>query len=161
MADTTFHTITSFDKALIEKIADWYFEEWKIPKERTIHRLQHQSGDDVLFQLVLFIDNIPVATGGLYNNVGLHQSFPHYKKLQPWIALLYTSSDHRNKGYGRLLLREIESTSSKKGFVDLYLYTFTAEELYLKEGWKELSRVNYHNNQTVIMQKQIKTLNSL
>ena len=68
---------------LITRLANWYFEEWGIPKERTLSRLVNHPNDDVLIQLVLKEGNRIIATGGLYNNTCLTLIFPKYKALSP------------------------------------------------------------------------------
>ena len=49
--------LNSEDNDLIGQLADWYFDEWSIPRINTIGRLANQPNDDVLFQLVLTKDN--------------------------------------------------------------------------------------------------------
>ena len=41
------------------------------------------------------------------------------------------------------------------GLPAIYLYTFTAESLYTKCGWKTIDKVSYKGYGTVIMQKEI------
>ena len=125
--------INTTDKDFINLAAAWYLEEWSIPIERTIQRLSTQVKDDVLFQLGLYKNGKPIATGGLYNNVGLLHEHGKFTKFGPWIALLYTEPDSRNQGCGQILLQEIEKVSKEISLTKIYLYTFTAEHLYLRK----------------------------
>jgi GNAT superfamily N-acetyltransferase len=147
--------LDSSDAYLILKIADWYYGEWAIPINTTIQRLTNQENDDVLFQLIVTKDNMIVATGGLYNNVGLLHIHAKFKKFRPWIALLYTNKENRNQGIGQFLLREIETVAKELGLNKIYLFTFTAESLYQRSGWTQIERVNYKGHDTVIMEKAI------
>lgn len=153
--------LNSEDRDLVGQIADWYFDEWNIPRTTTIDRLANQPNNDVLFQLVLTKDSKPIATGGLYNKVGLlndHKKFNHFK---PWVALLYTEQHNRNQGIGQILLREIEVGAKEMKLSTIYLFTFTAETLYKRAGWAPIERVSYKGHDTVVMEKKIWNDNDL
>ena len=143
------------DTKLIDRIADWYLQEWAIPKERTISRLMNHPNDDVLVQLVLKEGNRIIATGGLYNNTGLNIIFPKYKALSPWIAQLYTDKEHRGKGHGTLLLKNLEEYAKGAGITQVYLFTSTAEKLYKKNGYRQIERVKYRGADNVVMEKNL------
>jgi len=139
----------------IFKIAKWYNEEWETPIEKTIKRLSNQPNDDVLFQLVLSQGEEIIATGGLCNEVNLLNVHPEFRKLGPWVALLYTDKEHRGNGFGKALLEQIESHASHCEINKIYLYTFTAESLYRRSGWKPIATVRYKNQDTLVMEKVI------
>lgn len=155
MSAITTQKLNPTNKRLINQIAQWYLSEWAIPIDITIHRLSNPSNDDVLFQLVLSKNNMPVATGGLYNKVGLLKEHERFQKFKPWVALLYTDTNNRNQGLGQLLLNKIEEATKETGLKKIYLFTFTAESLYVKAGWKEMERLNYREHNTVVMEKDI------
>ena len=149
------YKVQSNNDGLIEIISNWYLDEWKIPIDYTHQRLTNIPNNDVIFQLILLKDDEPIATGGLYNKVSLLNVHPKFKKFSPWIALLYTTKKKRNLGFGELLLRKIEDTSKEIGFKLIYLHTFTAEKLYLKNNWKPIERVPYKDHVTVVMKKEL------
>ena len=151
----SFHKVQSNENTLIELIADWYLNEWNIPIEYTRQRLRNLPNDDVIFQLMLFKDDEEVATGGLYYKVGLLNAHPKFMKFEPWIALLYTTEKKRSLGFGEKLLGKIEDIAKELGFNELFLHTFTAEKLYLKNNWKPFDRVHYKGHITVVMKKAI------
>ena len=155
MSGLTIEKLDPSNQNEINRIAGWYHTEWKIPIEKTTERLLNQDPNDVLFQLVLKKNNTPIATGGLYNIVGILFEHERFRKFKPWVALLYTTPENRHCGYGAQLLSEIEIIAKKTGIPCLYLYTFTAEALYLKNGWKPMERVIYKGHNTVIMSKEI------
>lgn len=143
------------DKTSIDKIADWYFSEWNTPIKKTIKRLSNQPSYDTTFQEILTIDGELVATGGLCNNVNIYNKLPELKQFKPWIALLYTQPEYRNKGLGRKLLEFIERNAKANKINKIYLYTFTAESFYKSNGWKEIKKVDYKSHKTVVMEKSI------
>lgn len=147
--------VESTNEVLIKQIANWYLNEWAIPEERTVSRLTNHPNEDVLLQIVLNINDTPVATGGLYNNVSIHQVYPEFKTIDPWVALLYTETNYRNKGLGSLLLETIEKKAIELNYTKLYLFTFTAESLYKRNGWSIIKRVDYRGHDTAIMIKYL------
>jgi len=136
-------------------IAQWYWDEWQIPPDYTVNRLSGKNSDDVIFQLILLRDNLPVATGGLYNKVGLLKKHRRFSRYNPWVSLLYTSNGNRNQGYGSLLLAKIELIAGEMAYRELYLHTFTAERLYLSNNWQPVARAPYKEHTTIVMRKEI------
>ncbi|MBX2843003.1 MAG: GNAT family N-acetyltransferase [Flammeovirgaceae bacterium] len=147
--------LNSNDLTVISKIADWYLAEWDTPRERTISRFSSQPNQDVLFQLVLSVDNKLKAAGGIAHKVEILKVHKKLIKYQPWVALLYVAKDFRNRGLGKMLLEEIEECAKEQNLKKIYLYTFTAESLYKKCGWKVIERVLYKGHNTVVMEKEI------
>ncbi len=150
-----FHKVRSNENNFIELIAEWYLNEWDIPIEQTSKRLANIPNDDVIFQLLLLKNNEPVATGGLYNKINLLKVHPKFLKFKPWVALLYTPPKNRNRGFAEKLLFKIEDIANELGFKELYLHSFTAERLYLKNKWIAFDRVEYKEHITAVMKKEI------
>ncbi|GAB2987899.1 GNAT family N-acetyltransferase [Mucilaginibacter puniceus] len=147
--------ITPADTELISLIADWYFDEWHIDKAVTIERLTGFPSDGMPFQLLMTLDGLPIATGGVYHHVGLLDAIPRLKEFQPWLALVYTLPEYRGKGYGALLCEEIQGIAKELGTDNLYLFTHTAESLYKRLGWEELERVALKGKDIAIMKKEL------
>lgn len=151
------HKLDSGDRECILKIANWYKDEWNTPVEKTIKRLSNQPNEDILFQLVVRKQGQEIATGGLCHEVNLHNVYPEFKKFGPWVALLYTEREYRNQGIGKILLEHIELQAGACKLDKIYLYTFTAESLYRRSGWQSIKKIKYKNNDTLIMEKEIKS----
>ena len=45
------------------------------------------------------------------------------KNLTPWYATMYVKKEYRNKGYSKILNREILSEAQKRGYKRIYLKT--------------------------------------
>jgi GNAT superfamily N-acetyltransferase len=150
-----FHKVTAADTDLIGLIAQWYESQWHIPLEKTRQRLGDVFKDGALFQLVLKKGEEPIATGGLYREVGLHAEHPRFKELSPWVALLYVVKESRNQGVGEKLLAKIETMAKEAGFSKIHLYTFTAENFYIRNGWRSIEKVKYKGHDTAVMIKEV------
>jgi hypothetical protein len=146
------------DSESIHQIADLYFDEWAIPKERTISRLAAHPSHDIIFQLIHKMNNKVITTGGLYRHVGLLNEYPGFSVHQPWVAQIVTERNKRGNGLGAAMLKEIENQSLRSGFTKLYLFTFTAENLYLRNNWQPLDRVLYKGHDSAIMCKDLITV---
>lgn len=155
MSRILFQRVKPDDKKSIELIAEWYQREWNIAPQATIQKISNYPAEGVPFQILMTIDSLPVATGGLYHHVGLLDYEPKYKIYGPWLALVYTTLENRNKGYGVLLCEKIQEISKGLGLKEIFLYTFTAEALYKRIGWEPLERVNYRDRDAVVMKKEL------
>lgn len=155
MTDIKYHIIKPDDNQNIEIIADWYLSEWNIPILTTIEKTQKLSVDNFEFQILMTLDNKPIATGGLYNHVGLLDREPRLKIYKNWLALVYTKPDYRGKGLGALICKYIQEYSKELGLKDIYLFTHTAESLYKRLAWQQLERLNLGGKDIVVMKREL------
>jgi GNAT superfamily N-acetyltransferase len=143
------------EEEVILRIANWYFNEWNTPIEKTVRRLTEQPNEDLLFQLILTFNGELAATAGLCYKVNLHDIHPQFKEYGPWIGLLYTHASYRNRGLGQNLLRQMEAQAAELHYSCIYLYTFIAENMYKSNGWQEIDRVPYKGHDTLVMKKEL------
>jgi GNAT superfamily N-acetyltransferase len=155
MMDIHYQLIKPEDKENIELIANWYLSEWNIPVVTTIEKTTKLSADNYEFQVLMTIDNTPIATGGLYNHVGVLDKVPRLNIYKNWLALVYTKPDFRGKGLGALICNDIQNRSKNLGLKDLYLFTHTAENLYKRLGWQQLERLGLGGKDIVVMKKEL------
>ena len=97
--------------------------------------------------------NNPIATGGLYNHVGLLDKVPGLKIYKNWLALVYTKPGLRGKGLGALICNHIQDYSKDLGLKEIYLFTHTAENLYKRLAWQQLERLALGGKDIVVMKK--------
>ncbi len=143
------------DRKAIQEVAGWYLTEWQIPERTTIERLTNQSKDDIVSHFVASVDGRIVATGGLHKKVGILKVYPGMGEFGPWVAVLYTIPHYRKRGIGEQLMARIEEAAREADFKKIYLYTYTAESLYRKCGWKEIGRVRYKGHNCALMEKSL------
>jgi len=153
MTDIKFQIINPGDKEYTELIAEWYLSEWNIPIKTTIDKIKKLSATNYEFQVLMTVDNKPVATGGIYNHVGLLDKEPRFKIYKNWLALVYTVPENRGKGLGTLICRHIQTHSKVLGLKDIYLFTHTAENLYTRLKWQQLERITLGGKDIVVMKK--------
>ncbi|QJD85960.1 GNAT family N-acetyltransferase [Cohnella herbarum] len=151
----SFIKVEKEDLNLIKTIAKWYSSEWNIAEETTVQQITNFPAAGLPFQVIMKADNIPVATAGLYNHVKLVDFDSRFSKYGPWLALVYTTTENRNKGYGTLLCKHIEEISCHSGLKKIYLYTSTAEKLYRHLGWEEVERLAIQGREIVVMKKEL------
>jgi GNAT superfamily N-acetyltransferase len=151
MQEIHFHILQPNNTQIIQLIAHWYHQEWKVPVDKTIQRLHHITADPSQLQVVLTLDNLPVATGGMYDHVSLLDKEPRFKIYKHWLALVYTLPDHRQKGYGVMLCNFITAYAKQMGIDKMYLFTHTTERLYARLGWAPLERLFVSDKHIVIM----------
>lgn len=155
MADIKYQIIQPDDNENIELIADWYLNEWNIPTQTTIEKTKKLSVDNCEFQILMTLDNKPIATGGLYNHVGLLDREPRFKVYKNWLALVYTKPNIRGNGLGALICNHIQAHSKDLGLKDIYLFTHTAENLYKRLAWQQLERLALGGKDIVVMKKEL------
>ena len=141
--------------SLIPLIAKWYNSEWNIPLETSINGLKEKLNKTIPLQIVVFLDETPVATGGLYETVRLLDVEPRFKQYGPWLALLYTMPSYRGRGIGAYLCNSLDAEVVKQGLTKYYLYTYTAGRFYVRQGWNVLENIVYKSNNTVVMYKDL------
>jgi GNAT superfamily N-acetyltransferase len=155
MTNITFQRVIPQDKQLIDLISEWYLQEWNISKDRTFQNLSNLLNGGVPFQIIMTIDGLPIATGGIYIHVGLLDREPRFRVYSPWLALVFTTPAYRNLGYGTLLCENIQNVSKELGLREIFLFTHTAEKLYKRLDWQELERISLNNNEIVVMKKTL------
>jgi GNAT superfamily N-acetyltransferase len=155
MTNINYRIVKPEDDDTIELIAKWYLTEWNIPTQTTVDNIKNLSVESLQFQVLMTLDDLPVATGGLYNHVGLLDREPKFKIYKNWLALVYTIPDKRNKGLGALLCNNIQDHSKGIGLNEIYLFTHTAESLYKRLGWQQIERIELGGKNIVVMKYEL------
>ena len=76
-------------------------------------------------------------------------------ELTPWLAAVYVRPDQRGRGYALDLVRAVEGAASVAGIKRIWLYTTTAEALYLKAGWDAVERFERNGTPAVLMRRDL------
>lgn len=153
MSVIDFKILIPEDQTLMETIAKWYYDEWSIPYEKSILKLKAIANDHSQFQVVILQDSNPVATGGVYHQVGLLELQPRFNIHKHWLALVYTLPTMRKQGLGGKLCNYLEALAKDRGIREIHLFTDTAVSLYRQLGWSEMEVVEYGSRRVTVMKK--------
>ncbi|WP_291880767.1 hypothetical protein [Leptospira sp.] len=88
MSQVEFQILSSHDIELISLITNWYYEEWKIPLDKSLAKIKSVLSDETQLQIVMTIDSLPIATGGIYHHVGLLELQPKFNIHKHWLGLV-------------------------------------------------------------------------
>ena len=72
--------------------------------------------------------------------------------LDPWLGALFVIPEWRRRGVASLLMRRAVEEAKRLKLGKLFLWSSSAEELYLKLGWQAVDRTEYSGKRIVIMQ---------
>lgn len=153
MENKTIKIFDPHDAPTSRFIAEAYQSEWKIAEAETLNQLSKCQTDNTPFQMTLSIDNQLIATGGVYNQVGLLTVEPRFTVYKNWLALVYSVPEKRGKGYGAMLCEAIEAHAKEIGLTELHLFTHTAESLYKRLDWEVLERLILRGREIIVMRK--------
>ena len=141
MTEIKFHILKQQEENTFQLLANWYYDHWQMPREKTIEKLKKVTSSRQQFHVLMTVDNIPIATGGLHDHVSLQDKVPRLNEYKDWLALVYTIPEERGKGYGGQLCNFIMDHAKEMGIEKMYLFTETAESLYKRIGWATLEKL--------------------
>lgn len=89
----------------------------------------------------------------------IFDDLPGYEHLNPWLASLLVLPEHRKKGVGVRLVREVEQRLLLNGIPRAYVFTESARTFFEKLGWifAESGTCNHHP--IVILKKEFSSNN--
>ncbi|HEY2125174.1 MAG TPA: GNAT family N-acetyltransferase [Chthoniobacterales bacterium] len=76
-------------------------------------------------------------------------------ELDPWLGGVFVVPEWRGRGIASLLCRRAMEAAARLTISNLYLWTHSAEGLYLKLGWRAIERTDYCGKKIVIMRMTI------
>jgi GNAT superfamily N-acetyltransferase len=143
---------------LAPELTRLFYEEW-----RTIYDQRGQSFDDVLHTCVerANIGSLPLALVAfqdeeLVGTVSLKvQDLEIQPELTPWLGGLFVIPKWRRMGVASTLIQRVIEEAQRLKLRQLYLWTASAESLYLKLGWSEVERTDYCGQRIVIMRRAV------
>ena len=100
--------------------------------------------------MLLLVDDTPVGAAGL-----IKSDLDSRPELTPWLAAMYVRPESRGNGYALELVRAVEAAAIKAGFDHIWLYTLSAEGLYLKAGWRSIERFECEGTQATLMRRDL------
>jgi GNAT superfamily N-acetyltransferase len=140
---------------LVPIVAKWSHEEFWIYAGRTLEETQRlftpvpRSGW-LPRTFVLLAGGTPVGTASI-----VEHDLDIRPQLTPWLASLVIDRAARGRGHSRTLVRFIEDFARRNGVATLWLFTWSAEQLYAKLGWRPAERLQRNGREIVVMRRNL------
>jgi len=64
--------------------------------------------------------------------------------------------EHRGRGVGAFLVREAERFAREAGNKEMYLFTESADGLFLRMGWLEMAKTTANGHEVRIFRRQLR-----
>ena len=140
---------------LAVELARWSWSEWRV-----LYEARGRTLDDGVssYRERAQVDSLPIALiafagGELIGTASLMtQDLPIRPEITPWLAGVFVLPEWRQRGVASLLVRRALEEVRRLKLPTLFLWTSSAEALYLKHGWRPLERTEYCGKRIVIMQ---------
>src|ERR1700731_1858174 len=138
-----------------DELARLSWAEWQ-----PIYQQRGQTFDDALnnYRQRTNTDRLPLALVALHGEelVGTvslkFNDLDIRRDLNPWLGALLVLPSWRQRGVGSMLTHRALEEARRLNLPRLFLWTSSAEGLYLKLGWRVVERTSYCENQIVIME---------
>lgn len=127
------------------QLARWHHAEWSHLSpdrclEDRVEYMRAQLGDTPLPTTFLAEQD-----GQLLGSASLVvEDMDSHPELTPWLASVYVTPRHRNKGIASQLVNRVIDHARECGVSRMYLFTPDRERLYAQLGWKLFAREHYH-----------------
>ncbi len=86
-----------------------------------------------------------------------HNDLDIRPEIDPWLGALFVVPKWRRCGVGSLLVRHKLEEAAQLKIPRLFLWTYSAEALYLKLGWRTIERTDYCGQRIVIMEYALRS----
>jgi GNAT superfamily N-acetyltransferase len=145
---------------LAEELARFSWNEWP-----SIYEHRGQTFADALrtYQERTNVDSIPLALvafagGKLVGTVSLKDDDLEIRpEIKHWLGGLFVVPEWRGRSVASALMRRATEEARRLKVLRLFLWTSSAEGLYLKLGWQPVERTDYCGTRIVIMENDFTT----
>jgi len=140
---------------VVGHLAMWSWTEW-----RSIYEQRGQTFEDAFRNYAerTNFDRLPLAFIAFAGEEAVgtvslkHQDLEIRPEITPCLGGLFVVPNWRGRGVASLLMRRAVKTAAKLDLPRLFLWTASAEGLYLKLGWHPMERTDYHGKTISIME---------
>lgn len=136
----------------VPELASWFYDEWGRKEsdttlENITHHLQQRLHQDrAPLTLVGFLEDGAVASASI--KIREMETHPHYEH---WLGAIYIKPNYRGQGLGSQIVRHTVAIATQLQINELYLYTHSHEDFYVKLGWNTIERPHYHGRTVALM----------
>lgn len=127
-----------------------YGEAWGAPTALAEFR-QHRTDGTIPATIVLesggeVAGSVSVVTGDC----------PARPDLDPWLASLHVSPDHRGRGHARTLVQAAVDLAARNGFGSLHVFTESADRLFEQCGFVRFAHATLHGHAIRILRHPLR-----
>ncbi len=140
---------------LLPVISEWLWLEWWKNKGHTLEQTQAIYADCVAEKgapqtFVLLEGELPVGTATL-----ARRDLDERPDLTPWLAGVFVVPDRRGRGYVNHLFTLFERACRAASVDVAWLYTNTAERVYLRAGWETVEIIQRPGKPSITLMRRI------
>jgi N-acetylglutamate synthase-like GNAT family acetyltransferase len=139
---------------LLPVIAGWLWHEWWKNWGRSFEETQAIYAEcraevGAPQTLVLLSDDAPIGTVTLARN-----DLDERPELTPWLAGVFVIPERRGRGYVYRMLEAFDAACRIADIKTAWLYTNTAERVYLRAGWQTVEIIQRPEKQPVTLMRR-------
>jgi GNAT superfamily N-acetyltransferase len=140
---------------LVDQLALLSWTEWQSIYQQRGQTFEHARAN---YRERTNIDRLPLTLVALHNRelVGTvslkYHDLDTRPDLDPWLGALFVLPGWRKRGVASLLMNRVVDEARRLKLPELFLWTSSAEGLYLKLGWRVVERSKYCDKEIVVMQ---------
>ena len=140
---------------LVEVTVRWRWNEWlrdREPFEDALERAKQATamGLKIPQSFVLLIDDEPVGTASITAH-----DLEERPDLTPWLAGVFVVPEARGRGYAAKLVAAVEEEARRQSISTLWLYTNTAERIYVRVGWRTVETILHDGKPSALMRRDL------
>jgi GNAT superfamily N-acetyltransferase len=99
---------------------------------------------------ILLVEGEPVGTASL-----AAQDLDERPDLTPWLAGVFVEPRARGRGYAAHLIAAVEEECRTASIATLWLYTRTAERIYVRAGWRTVETIQHNGKPYALMRRDL------
>ncbi|MBU6498584.1 MAG: GNAT family N-acetyltransferase [Rhodospirillales bacterium] len=139
---------------LLPVVAEWLWREWWQARGRTLEQTvavyaQGTAEVGAPQTFVLLERDVPVGTVTM-----ARQDLEERPQLTPWLAGVFVVPEHRGRGHVRVLFEAFERACRAASVETAWLYTNTAERIYLRAGWETVELIHRPGRKPVTLMRR-------
>ena len=139
---------------LLPVVAEWLWHQWWGRLGRTLEQTEAIYAECVAKigapqTFILLEGDKPVGTVTM-----ARKDLEERPDLTPWLAGVFVVPERRGRGYFRILLAEFEKACRAASVETAWLFTNTAEHVYLRTGWDTVEVIHRPGEQSCTLMRR-------
>jgi GNAT superfamily N-acetyltransferase len=146
---------TSDRPDLVPVVAEWLWNAFARVRGRSLEYMVDAVSKSVTTRpmprtFVLMTEGEPVGTASL-----VAHDLDERPDLTPWLAGVFVEPHARGRGYAGHLVAAVEQEARAASIPTLWLYTRSAERVYVRAGWRTVETIQHDGNPYALMRRDL------